>query len=550
MSSSISRAIVAWIPDWPVVAATGAAGGSTTGTGTAGTAGGTAGTAGTGAAGPVAVIERGRVFACSARARAEGVRRGLRLREAQARCPELVTIPYDPVLDARAYEPVLALVERLMPGVQPIRPGTCAVRARGPARFYDGESRAAAILADNLADLGFDGCRIGIADGLFAAEQAARWSSGDRDGENGRIHIVPPGHSPRFLAPLPVGILGDATLATLLIRLGMSTLGDFAALDPSQVRDRFGELGARAHALAGGVAAGTVTPRAPKKDLDVAVEFEPPLASLDQVAFGFRTAADRFIAQLNRIAQVCTAVRVTVTSESGEVSEREWLHPRWFTPADVVDRVRWQLQGSGSAAGSLSSAVARVAVSPGDVDAAGNHEEGLWGTAPNERIHHGLSRVQAMLGHDCVLTPVVGGGRMLADRQVLVPWGDRPPAEAVAARERPWPGRLPAPLPSSVFSPPRPAVVVDPAGKPVLVDERGDCTGPPARLAVQERGVQNRDVPLRSVTAWAGPWPVDERWWDARAARRLNRFQLVDETGCAWLLLQEGERWLAEARYD
>ena len=64
MSASINRAIVAWIPDWPVMAAAGAAG--TTGTDTD----------------PVAVIERGRVFACSARARAEGVRRGLRLREA------------------------------------------------------------------------------------------------------------------------------------------------------------------------------------------------------------------------------------------------------------------------------------------------------------------------------------------------------------------------------------------------------------------------------------------------------------------------------------
>lgn len=519
-STSISRSIVSWIPDWPVVAATGTSTGGTE---------------------PVAVIDRGRVFACSAAARAEGVRRGLRLREAQARCPELAPIAYDPVLDARAYEPVLALVERLMPGVQPIRPGTCALRARGPARFYGGEDRAAAVLTENLAGLGFDGCRIGIADGLFAAEQAARSTAKDH------TRIVPPGGSARFLAPLPVGILGDAALATLLIRLGMRTLGDFAALDATQVRHRFGELGARAHALAGGVSGGTATPRAPGKDLDVAVEFEPPLASLDQVAFAFRTAADRFIAQLNHASQVCTAVQVTVTSEAGEVSERKWLHPRWFTPADVVDRVRWQLQGSGSATGSLSSAVARVSVSPGDVDAAGDHEEGLWGTAPDERIHHGLSRVQAILGHDSVLTPVVGGGRMLAERQVLVPWGDRPPAEAVASLGRPWPGRLPAPLPSSVFSPPRPAVVVDPAGNAVIVDERGECTGPPARLAVQEYGVRGA---LRSVTAWAGPWPVDERWWDARAARRLNRFQLVDETGCAWLLLQEGERWLAEARYD
>ncbi|WP_200936938.1 DNA polymerase Y family protein [Leifsonia sp. Root112D2] len=523
---STSRAIVVWVPDWPVAAVA-----------TAPAASGLSGAGGAGSNGLVAVIENGRVFACSAAARAEGVRRGHRLREAQARCPQLTTIAYDPVLDARSYEPVLALIERLMPGVQPIRPGMCAIRARGPARFYGGEHQAASVLLGELAELGFDSCRVGIADGLFAAEQAARSGTG--------IHIVPPGESPRFLAPLPVGILGDATLATLLIRLGMGTLGDFAALDAFQVRHRFGELGARAHALAGGVLGGSVVPRVPQKELDVAVEFEPPLSSLDQVAFAFRTAAERFITQLSDASQVCTAVRVSVTSESGEVSEREWLHPRWFTAADVVDRVRWQLQGSGSGSSGLSSAVTRVSVSPGGVDAAGNHEEGLWGTAPDERIHHALSRVQGLLGHDAVLTPVMGGGRMLADRQLLVSWGDRAPTDAAASQARPWPGRLPPPLPSSVFAPPRPAVVVDPAGDAVLVDERGRLTGPPARMSVQ-----GRDAALRSVSAWSGPWSVDERWWDAGSARHVNRFQVVDDSGCAWLLLQEGERWLAEARYD
>lgn len=518
-----------WIPDWPVVAAATAPGAS-----------GSADRA-------VAVIESGRIFACSAAARAEGVRRGQRLREAQARCPELATIPYDPVLDARAYEPVLALVERLMPGVQPIRPGLCAIRARGPARFYGGESRAASVLLDELAALGFDTCRVGIADGLFAAEQATRAIA--PEAATG-THIVPPGESPLFLAPLPVGILGDAALATLLIRLGIGTLGDFAALDAFQVRHRFGELGARAHALAGGVLGGVVVPRTPQKELETYVEFEPPLASLDQVAFAFRTAAERFITQLSDISQVCTAVRVSVTSESGEVSEREWLHPRWFTAADVVDRVRWQLQGSGSGSSGLSSAVARVSVSPGGVDAAGNHEEGLWGTAPDERIHHALSRVQGLLGHDAVLTPVVGGGRMLAERQVLVSWGDRVPTDAAASHERPWPGRIPPPLPSSVFTPPRQAVVLDPAGDPVAVDERGRLTGPPARMGVLQGAATHTNAALRSVTAWAGPWPIDERWWDADSARHVNRFQLVDDSGCAWLLLQEGERWLAEARYD
>ena len=52
------------------------------------------------------------------------------------------------------------------------------------------------------------------------------------------------------------------------------------------------------------------------------------------------------------------------------------------------------------------------------------------------------------------------------------------------------------------------------------------------------------------VRAWAGPWPVVERWWDAEHAKRVHRFQIVDDDGCAWLLVRDDEGWWAEARYD
>jgi len=52
------------------------------------------------------------------------------------------------------------------------------------------------------------------------------------------------------------------------------------------------------------------------------------------------------------------------------------------------------------------------------------------------------------------------------------------------------------------------------------------------------------------VAAWAGPWPVEERWWDADAARRLARFQIVGADGTAWLLAVQNGRWWAEAGYD
>lgn len=518
-SMTLARSIVLWCPDWPVralVRAEQAADGA-----------------------PVALIEKGVVFACSAAARADGVRRGLRIREAQARCPALVTHPYDPAFDARSFESVLVAIEELMPGVQAIRPGMCALRSRGPSRYYGGERAAAAALLELLAEHGVPDARVGIADGPFAAEQAARRVSSVR-ADGGGVRIVTPGGSPAFLADLPVSVIDDPPFVALAVRLGIHTLGAIATLDESAVHSRFGQLGRRIHALASGRDASTVVPRIPLPSLERTVEFEPGLDRVDQVAFGFRATADDFLAGLTHASLVCTAVLVQLFAESGSVFERVWLHPRWFTAADVVDRVRWQLQGAG-----LRSAVVRVAVSPESVDAIGNHELGLWGNGPDERIHHALSRVQSMLGHEAVLTAVVGGGRMLSERQVLVPWGDPPPASTQVRAGQPWPGSLPTPLPATVFTPPRPVAVFTETGDSVDVAERGQVTGEPAWFSVT-----GSRADAASITTWAGPWPVDERWWDASQARSIHRFHIVEADGMAWLLFLQAHRWWAEARYD
>jgi len=87
------------------------------------------------------------------------------------------------------------------------------------------------------------------------------------------------------------------------------------------------------------------------------------------------------------------------------------------------------------------------------------------------------------------------------------------------------------------------AVVVDVTGKPVEVDGRGGPTAAPARLSVA-------GGPWADVAAWAGPWPVDERWWDSRAHRRRARWQVVTAAGTAHLLAVEARRWTVEATYD
>ncbi|HMH59073.1 MAG TPA: DNA polymerase Y family protein, partial [Galbitalea sp.] len=400
--SPITRSMVLWVPDWPILASLRVAP----------LAPGTTDA-------PLALIEKGIVFACSASARIEGVQRGLRVREAQARCTDLVVRPYEQQLDSRTFEVVVTAIEELMPGVQVIRPGIAAVRSRGPARYYGGEQPAGLALVALLSSLDLAGARVGIADGPFTAEQAARTATSAH-----RVRVVAEGASAQFLHPLPVSLLEDPALITLLRRLGISSLGEFAALPADDVLGRFGPGGSRLHALAGGLDSRPIVPHLPPDELDVTVAFEPPLDRVDQVTFGVRASADDFVQRLVAKKLVCTTLRVEIETELGDYSERSWLHPRSFTASDVVDRVRWQLQGSGEVDSGLRSAVSAVRIVPESVDAIGNHEVGLFGAGPDERIHNGLARVQSMLGHEGVLTAVVSGGRTLADRQKTVPWGD------------------------------------------------------------------------------------------------------------------------------
>lgn len=505
------RSLVVWVPDWPVVALT------------------RDGVSPPDPALPIAVFAKGMVAACSAAARAEGVRRGQRRRDAQSRCPQLVVAEADPVRDQRVFAPLIARLEDVAPGVQLLQPGLCALRARGPARYYGGEAAAATVLTGILIEEGVTDVRAGVADGPFTAEQAAR--AGTRPDQP--VRVVAAGESSAFLAPLPVTVLDD-DLVDLFARLGVQTLGQVAELPTARLVERFGPRGARLHALAAGLDSQPVTPRTPPPELQREVAFEPPLELAEQVAFGVRVAAEEFIAGLGAVDLVCTELRVAVTGEHGERSSRVWLHPGAFDAAGVVDRVRWQL-----AEQTLRSAVSHVRLEPERVDAAAHHVRGLFGGGPEEKVHHALSRVQAMLGHRGVVTPTVGGGRWLQERQVLVPWGDR---VVTAERERPWPGSLPDPLPATVFAEPVPMAVVDAEGDMVAVDVRGEPTSVPARLVAAGRE--------RAVQTWAGPWPVVERGWDPERARNAHRFQVVDVHQTAWLLVCEAGVWHAEGRYD
>jgi protein ImuB len=379
----------------------------------------------------------------------------------------------------------------------------------------------------------------GIADGAFAAEQAARHGV-----------VVDPGGSPAFLEQLPIDVLdpaGTSALVDLLRRLGIRTLGAFAALPARDVLARFGPDGAWAHREAGGRDDRPISGRRPPAEFTCTLDLEPPVDRVDTVAFSARGIAEQFVGNLAAAGHACTCLELQALSENGEETVRRWRHAGVLTAVDVLDRVRWQLEGWLSGPHRPTGGVQRIRLVPVETVPTGAHQQGLWGGsgAHDERAGRALARVQTLLGHGSVLTPVIEGGRDPGQRTRLLPWGDDP--EPLRAPDQPWPGQLPAPAPSVLLDPPRRAQVLDHARRPVLVTERGAIPFPPALFAM------DGSSELTAITSWAGPWPVDERWWNAEAARRAVRCQLVDVRGRAYLvtgIMDPAPRWQVDALYD
>ncbi|MGC5388371.1 DNA polymerase Y family protein [Micromonospora chalcea] len=612
MSGVPQRTLLLWCPDWPVLAAEIVDGVPATD--------------------PVVVLHANRVVACSEQARAEGIRRGLRRREAQGRCPHLTVVDHDPGRDARAFEPVVAAVEEVVAGIEVIRPGACATAARGPSRYLGGEEAAAERIVEHVAQSCAVESQVGIADGVFAAGLAAR---------EGRI--VAPGGTREFLATRPVEALGRPALADLLRRLGVRTLGDFAALPAGDVLARFGFDGALAHRLAGGRDDRPLAVRQPPADLIVTADYDEPVDRVDAAAFAARTLAELLHERLAGYGLACTRLGIEAVTAHGQELHRVWRHDGLLTAAAIADRVRWQLDGwltgsngrGGTRPARPTAGIVRLRLVPDGVLAQAGLQPGLWGEtgAERERAHRALSRVQGILGPEAVVTAVLGGGRSPADQVRLVPWGDErvparpgppplPPASPAAAppvpagsvrgvassrpvpagsvrgvtssrpapagpaaapasgvtpsrpaagaapgaesapvvvppggragrragrgramAEPPWPGRIPPPAPAVVLPAPLAADVRDAAGEPVVVSARLAVSAAPARLTVG-------DGRPAEITGWAGPWPVDERWWAPAEARRRARFQVSLADGAALLLAVEGGQWLVEAIYD
>ncbi|MDQ3542832.1 MAG: DNA polymerase Y family protein [Actinomycetota bacterium] len=553
MAQSRLRMLTVWWAHWPIVAA--------------------------GATRDVAIVlKSNRVVACSPAASASGVAIGQRRRVAQQRCPGAALLDHDPDRDAHMFEPVVRALGEFTPRLEMVEPGWLCVESRGPSRYFGGDEQLVAQIVDVIAatvgrDVDLTGLGVGIADGRFASAVVARLAIA----RSGRSMVVPPGAARAFLAPQPVSWLqqtgdADAELVGLFARLGLTRLGTLADIARADIADRFGPPGEHTHRLA--CADDDRPSRAQEPPAERMVErvFDDPVVQLEPLVFVGKQLADGLVAELTMAGLVCTRLVVTSETEHGERSERVWYRASGLSAMAIVERVRWQLEGWVSQPGGLSSGVVVLRLNPDELRHDGGDQLRLWGglSAADERAVRAVTRLAGMAGEQAVLVPAWQGGRLPGDRyrwvpatttdltdpddtaQRLRPRLDSQPSPKrrgkrrrkepnESARSAPWPGSLPAPSPAVVLDARR-AVVMDLEGVPVAVCGRGELTATPVTLAIGGRKPQD-------ITGWAGPWPVDEWWWDERRHRRLARFQIVTADGAAHLVAVERQHWWVLATY-
>ncbi len=372
------------------------------------------------AGGPVALApEPGReqfIGEVSAAAVGYGLRPGLRLGEALARCPRLRLVAPDPAGVADAWDAQVARLEGLGAAVETGAPGTAWFGAGG-LRTLHGGTLEGVLSAARKAVAG--PVRLGAAPSRFAAFAAA-----------GRARARRPEVTPMaaaalaaYMAPLPVSLLlarpEVAMLPEALERFGIRTLGELAALPRAALADRFGEAGPLARDLARGRDT-PLRPRHAAERLEERLEL-PESASGPQLERALGLLVDRLLVRRERRGRTLRAAvlsaklveggtwRVRVTFREALADPRRMrlvLAPRLAELPAPAEALRLRAEGLGPPLGDQRSLLAE----PAAVRAA--------------RLREAVRQARSVAGPDAALRilPVDPDSRVPERRLALTPW--------------------------------------------------------------------------------------------------------------------------------
>ncbi len=356
----------------------------------------------------------------SGAAEAFGVRPGMALSEALARCPHLALVPPDPARAELLWERSLQRLEGIGAEVEPARPGEAFFAVGGLLGLWgprpeDVLGKAARSISSPV--------RSGGGPTRFCAYAVASTARARRR----RPLVIGVAIARSFLQPLAVGLLRDrlpgprrsaSRLVETLERLGVATLGDLAGLPRVAVADRVGELGLRAHDLASG-SDQPLRPRRPHEELLQALGLPEAVygAQLDRA---LELLVERLIADPRRRGRTVRLLRLEAQLAGGG----SWQAEAPMRSATACpERLRLALGPKLAQLPAPATTLALRALELGPEGVAQPTLGGEPGERRRERLSEATRQARAVAGRDALLrvVEVEVDSRIPERRAMLVP---------------------------------------------------------------------------------------------------------------------------------
>lgn len=266
--------------------------------------------------------ERAVVVECTVQAERFGVRRGMALREALARCRDAVFLEAHPTHYAEVFRQMLDTLDRVSPIVEAGAPGTAYLDLTGlpGTGDPDGEAALARQMIAALRDTVQMTPLAGIADSRFAAWAAAMSVVGIA---GSRCRVVAPGEAADFVGSLSVDRLplSDETLRRLNW-LGLRRIGELAALPRGALAAQFGPEGVLMSDLARGAGSGPLLPRRRTQAIAETLDFPQPSVEAPAILAGSRILLSRLLRRPECAGRAVRGLTLDAALSNGH--RRQW----------------------------------------------------------------------------------------------------------------------------------------------------------------------------------------------------------------------------------
>ncbi|HEX5273841.1 MAG TPA: DNA polymerase Y family protein [Candidatus Rubrimentiphilum sp.] len=451
--------------------------------------------------------DRGRVLEAGGRAHALGARRGQTVLQACAAAGGARVLVHDASYAHTVWEDMLDELDALSPLVDDAAEGTAYLEMRG----CDGTASDWIVRAHTLLTR-FD---LPVHAAAGPNKFTARAATYVRDG-----CICTAEEAAPLLAPLPLEVLDlEPPIVERLHLLGVATLGELARLPHGPFVRRFGARAAGWHECARGIDPTPFRPRPYTLQIEAVAFGEGSAAQEEQVYFALRVLAERICGDLSRAGKAAALLRTTFECENGDLRELDaGFAQATADPRVVLDILRAKL-------------------------------EGLIFGAPVTGL-----KLQALRLQECGTFTTLFSGTQ-PDPQMLAVAFER--LQAVKDIQAQQAHVRPAHLLESRFTMSHPEmghanVTLSSAPLARVVEGRHSTQLrmlPVREVAVRLRGNTPASVDARSVVNCAGPWRVDDGWFESDRVAR-DEYDVLLDGGLLWRVYKQGEKWYLRGAYD